>query len=408
MDDAESILRYSRTRSGADLEPVIRRHLDWVWACALRQVRGDEDLAGDIVQAVFLVLMKKPPSPRHAGALAGWLFKVTRYVALNAIRTRGRRRAHEEKAAMTRAEAAMSESEMPAETWGQLSPVLDDALARLSGKDRQSVLLRYMQQRSFVEIGQALGTTEEAARKRVNRAIGKLRESLLRKGVTAPAAMLSAGMLAWASQPAPAAVASAVTSTCAGAAASGPVVALSKAGAAMVAAAKLKLVAAVALLAVFVPGLAIVAVTQLGESTPAAKAQATATAAPATTPLAMRGELTVSATDVAGKPVEGAEVYVIQRLYPTDDVEDPHVTTAGPVRTDASGSARVTGLGTSANPAGFDHQVYLRVPGKMVGAAYRSMSRDDAVKRGATDSMMAKLAPAAPVEFSAVVPQGFV
>src|SRR5262245_5300850 len=94
MDDVESILRYRRTRSGADLDPVIRRHLDWVWSCALRQVRGDEDLAGDIVQAVFLVLMKKPPSPRHAGALAGWLFKVTRYVALNAIRTRGRRRAH--------------------------------------------------------------------------------------------------------------------------------------------------------------------------------------------------------------------------------------------------------------------------------------------------------------------------
>jgi RNA polymerase sigma factor (sigma-70 family) len=407
MDDAESILRYARTRSGADLEPVIRRHLNWVWSCALRQVRGDEDLAGDIVQAVFLVLMKKPPSPRHAGALAAWLFKVTRYVALNVIRTRGRRRAHEEKAAMTRAEAIATESEMSAETWQQLSPVLDDALAQLSGKDRQGVLLRYMQQRSFVEIGAAMGTSEEAARKRVNRAIDKLRGALLQKGVTAPAAMLSAGLLAWASQPAPAAVASAVTSTCAGAAATGSVVALSNAGTAMVAAAKMKLVAMVALVAILVPSIAIVAVTPLGDSTPATKAQATATPPPATTPLAMRGEVTVSATDSAGKPVEGAEVYVIQRLYPTDDVDDVQITTAGPVKTDAAGTARVTGLGTSANPAGFDHQVYLRVPGKLIGAAYRSMSRDDAGKRGGPDALTAKLAPATPVEFSVVVPDGF-
>ena len=127
---------------------------------------------------------------------------------------------------MSRAEAVMSEpNSMSAESWQQLSPLLDKALAQLSGKDRQSVLLRYMQQRSFVEIGETLGTTEEAARKRVNRAIEKLRDALTTKGVTAPAAVLSGGLLAWVSQPAPAAVAGMVTSICGGASASGSVIA---------------------------------------------------------------------------------------------------------------------------------------------------------------------------------------
>ena len=55
--------------------------------------------------------------------------------------------------------------------------VLDTLVARLGEKDRRSVVLRFFQQRSYAELGIAMGISEEAARKRVSRAIEKLRHS---------------------------------------------------------------------------------------------------------------------------------------------------------------------------------------------------------------------------------------
>ena len=75
-------------------------------------------------------------------------------------------------------------------------------VARLPSRDREAVLLRFYQQKSFVQIGAATGVTEEAARKRVNRAVEKLRNLFSRKGVTLPAAG-AAALLANAVEAAP-------------------------------------------------------------------------------------------------------------------------------------------------------------------------------------------------------------
>lgn len=54
-----------------------------------------------------------------------------------------------------------------------------DAVASLEPKDRELINLRYLQsQERFAEIGLKLGMTEEAARVRCHRALGKLRDKL--------------------------------------------------------------------------------------------------------------------------------------------------------------------------------------------------------------------------------------
>src|SRR5262245_42923228 len=111
MTDLELLQQYSRTRRPDALEPLVRRHLDWVHCCARRHLRGDEHLAADVTQAVFLALATRPPRLNTDGALGGWLYRVTRYAAAGAIRAATRRRRHEERAAMQRNESDTKELE---------------------------------------------------------------------------------------------------------------------------------------------------------------------------------------------------------------------------------------------------------------------------------------------------------
>src|SRR5204863_8765300 len=71
---------------------------------------------------------------------------------------------------------------------------LDDALARLGEIDRNAILLRYFEQQSLREVGLSLGLREEAAKKRVARALEKLRRMLRRRGAEISATALVAGL----------------------------------------------------------------------------------------------------------------------------------------------------------------------------------------------------------------------
>jgi hypothetical protein len=69
--------------------------------------------------------------------------------------------------------------------------------------ERTAILLRYFEQRSLREVGQTLGTSEDAAQKRVSRAVERLREFLSHRGVTVGAGALVLALSANAVQSAP-------------------------------------------------------------------------------------------------------------------------------------------------------------------------------------------------------------
>jgi len=95
--------------------------------------------------------------------------------------------------------------------WEQLSPVIDEAVARLGAKDRDAVLLRFFERKDLCAVGDALGTSQEAARKRVGRALEKLRRYLTGRGVTLSSAALAAALTGSAVQSAPAALAGTIS-----------------------------------------------------------------------------------------------------------------------------------------------------------------------------------------------------
>jgi coenzyme F420-reducing hydrogenase delta subunit len=109
----------------------------------------------------------------------------------------------------------------PTPDWTQIRPLLDDALDHLDRADRDALLLRFFEQRTLAEVGHVLGSTEDAARKRVTRALEKLRTDLIRRGVTTTSAALSAVLLANVVQAAPAGLAATLTSASVASAACG-------------------------------------------------------------------------------------------------------------------------------------------------------------------------------------------
>ncbi len=181
MTDHELIGQYrtgDESARHAAFAELVSRHSRWMYSSACRLV-GDPHTAEDVVQAAFIVLAKKANAvPTHI-QLAVWLGGVVRFAALRAKRDVARRRQHEMNAVLNAPRGEASESADEA-AWNEIAPYLDQAVGRLRQSDQEAVLLRFYQQLSFAEVGKLLAITEEAARKRVDRAVHKLRSALSR------------------------------------------------------------------------------------------------------------------------------------------------------------------------------------------------------------------------------------
>ena len=116
------------------------------------------------------------------------------------------------------------------EVWPRIAPMLDDAVGSLREKDRRAILLRFYEGRNLREVGLALGASEAAAEKRVNRALEKLRKFFTKRGVDSTAATIAETISTHSVQAAPVALAKAVTAVAIakGAAASGSTLTLIK------------------------------------------------------------------------------------------------------------------------------------------------------------------------------------
>jgi len=211
MSDAQLLRDYSEHGTEAAFSQIVARHTDLVYSAALRQVSAP-DLAGDVAQDVFSALASKasPLASQLAGggSLVGWLYRSTRFAALNHLRDDRRRLAHEKQ--------AMEQFATNAETapdWDRLRPVLDEAITGLNDEDREALLLRFFKRHDLHAVGVALGVSDDTAQKRVSRALEKLRQHLARRGITSPAAALSAVIMANAVQAAPAGLAATISST---------------------------------------------------------------------------------------------------------------------------------------------------------------------------------------------------
>lgn len=200
-EDQELLGQYAAECSEAAFAELVRRHVDLVYSAALRRAGGDIHRAQDVTQQVFTELARNAKRLVKHPALAGWLYTTTRLMSLRVNRTEQRRQ-HREQEAHTMNELLRETA--PDQDWAQLRPVLDEAMHELGDGDRLAVLLRYFQNKSLKEVGDALGLSENAARMRVERAVEKLYGRLARRGVTSTAGALVVVLTANAVSAAPA------------------------------------------------------------------------------------------------------------------------------------------------------------------------------------------------------------
>jgi RNA polymerase sigma factor (sigma-70 family) len=205
MDDMALLREYATRHSEAAFEALVTRRIGFVYSGALRQVRKPH-LAEEITQAVFVILAQKAGRIPEKTVLIGWLFRTTRYAALAQIRAAIARQRREQEAQMqTELQAATADPQ-----WEQMFPLLDEALAALGEKDRQAILLRFCENKSLAEVGNSLGLGEDTARKRVSRALEKLRKFFAKRGVNSTTAFLAGTISANAVQATPGALAKSV------------------------------------------------------------------------------------------------------------------------------------------------------------------------------------------------------
>lgn len=224
LDDNDLLREYVERASDEAFAVLVARHINKVYSVALRHT-GNPSHAEEITQAVFVILARKSPRLRAAVILSGWLYETARLTSITFLRSEIRRARREQEAFM---QSSLNETE--SDLWRQIAPLLDAGMARLNEKERHAIVLRFFDGKSMSEVGAALGANENAAKKRVGRALEKLRTFFTKRGVSSTTALIAGAISAHSVQAAPAMLAKSVSvvAVAKGAAASASILTLIK------------------------------------------------------------------------------------------------------------------------------------------------------------------------------------
>ena len=208
MTDSQRLLaEYATNGSEPAFRELVSRYLNLVYSTAVRLVNGDTHLAQDAAQTVFVDLARNARTLPRNVMLGGWLHRHTCFVALKMMRGERRRKSREKQAM-----AMNEEQDYSAANLAQVTPLLDEAINQLGADDRSAILLRFFERRDLRSVGEALGGSENAAQKRVSRALEELRGFLKNRGVAFSAAALGTVLAGGAVTAAPAGLAVTISS----------------------------------------------------------------------------------------------------------------------------------------------------------------------------------------------------
>src|SRR3984957_19321053 len=202
-DDITLLQQYAGGDESA-FTTIFERHVHLVYSAALRQARNPSH-AEEVTQAVFILLARKAKSLSPKTVLSGWLYQAARLTTASLMKREIRRQRREQEMYM------QTLTEPDVSLWEQVSPLLDEAMGRLGEKDRNAIVLRFFENRTPQEVAAALKLNEVSARKRVSRALEKLRTLFAKRGVIFTAAIIAGTISGNSVQAAPAALANSAT-----------------------------------------------------------------------------------------------------------------------------------------------------------------------------------------------------
>jgi RNA polymerase sigma factor (sigma-70 family) len=201
---------FARTRDEKSFRRVVDEFGGLVLSAAHRRT-NDRELAEEVAQNVFAIMARKAKAIAKARSVAGWVFTTTRLEAAKALCGRQRRRRKVEALAEELTTTNDMKSEVP-EQWRDALPYLEAGLDRLGDLERETLLARYFEEKSFQRIASETRTSEAACKMRVRRALDKLGTWIGRRGVTLSATAVTTGLTATWSQSTSAAVTASLSS----------------------------------------------------------------------------------------------------------------------------------------------------------------------------------------------------
>jgi RNA polymerase sigma factor (sigma-70 family) len=123
--------------------------------------------ADDCFQDTFLAALRAYPSLRNGRNLRSWLLTIAHHKAIDRVRA-------------ARATAPLDDAPERAQTPDDPDPALWAEVAALPDKQRAAVVLRFVNDMAYRDIGAVLDCSEEAARRSAHEGVKRLREVIPR------------------------------------------------------------------------------------------------------------------------------------------------------------------------------------------------------------------------------------
>lgn len=182
---AACLRRFQVSQDAFAFREIVQCYGGLVEGTARRLLQGDSEGARDVAQRVFIDLAKAAPGFAPEVRLGGWLHRHTVFTASHHCQAEQRRRRRELEGAQR-----METDRLEAEPDNEQAVLVHRALNQLAEEDRVALILRYWENHSLRAVGEALGVGEDAAQKRVSRALDRLRTRLSGTGAAAGTAFL--------------------------------------------------------------------------------------------------------------------------------------------------------------------------------------------------------------------------
>jgi RNA polymerase sigma-70 factor (ECF subfamily) len=184
--NVDSLIRAAQRGDQDAFEQLVRAHDQSVLRLAMNLLRSPEE-ARDVYQEAFLRVYKNLQTFRFDCSFHTWLYRIVTNICLDHLRKRKVRK--EEPSVVETAEGPVDRMESFAEeaahadperaAWNrELKQRIEGALEELTPRERMVFEMRHYEGLRLRNIGEVLGTTEEAAKNCLFRATQKMRSVL--------------------------------------------------------------------------------------------------------------------------------------------------------------------------------------------------------------------------------------
>ena len=179
MKDQENIIARARRGDADAFEQLVVAYRDQVFRLALRMC-GNEADADEVAQEAFLSAWKALPNFRGDSQFSTWLYQLTSHAAIDLMRRKKRQIAAEDITEVSAPDPAPGPQQQAEQS--ETRQAVRDAMAQLSPEYRQIVVLRFLQELSYEEIGAVLKLPPGTVKSRLNRAKSQLKDILSKSG----------------------------------------------------------------------------------------------------------------------------------------------------------------------------------------------------------------------------------